>query len=515
MGTYVNGIYQPAIGEVGWGTLVAADLSRFSELAYNVKSGASGAVGNGVTNDSAAFQAAVDAVSAAGGGMVFVPPGTYMLSTPVTIKTGVTLRGSGIDVTILKSNANNQNVVVFNSTSAAMSLQDLTVNGNRTTYAAGTAAAIKCAGFSADILVRRVKTIDCQGRGLFWDNTVVGGYTNVWVENCEFTDAGQGFDVCGGGFMTHYYVRNNLFYNTSGQGLADTVTNGSMILEGNVFEGPMGNGLSMEPCDNMLVRGNQFHNLNDGAIAIKLTPKSQQPGEDPSNIVIQGNHIYNTGTVPSTYCDHGIVADNVSNLVIANNLISRMGRAAIRLRVQGGITGSANVLRNVLVTGNTVVDSNQDNVSNNAALAIENNAPGTVEKVKVIGNKLINQNTDGHTSHGIREVGAVNDSEYSDNDLRGFATAAYAAGSGTGVELRDNRGHNPQGTASITVTSSPFTYTAGSTPEMVYIRAGTVSDVSKNSRTIFTATGCTVRLEPAQAVVVTYSSAPTMEKDRL
>lgn len=515
MGTYVNGIYQPSVGETGWGDLVDTGLRRLSELAFNVKSGASGALGDGTTNDQAAFQAAVDAANAAGGGVVFVPPGTYKLSTPVTIKTGVTLRGSGVDVTILKSGANNQNVVVFNSSSSSMSLQDLTVNGNRTAFSAGTAAAIKCAGLSTDILVRRVKTIDCQGRGLFFDNTVVGGYSRVWLEANHFTDAGQGFDVCGGGFMTHYFVRNNVFQNTSGQGLADTVTNGSMVLEGNVFEGPMGNGLSMEPCDNMLVRGNQFHNLNDGAIAIKLTPKSQQPGEDPSNIVIQGNHIYNTGTVSGTYCDHGIVADNVSNLVIADNLVSRMGRAGIRLRVQGGITGSANVMRNVLVVGNVVVDSNQDNFSNNAALAIENNAPGTVEKMKVIGNKLINQNTDGHTTHGIREVGAVNDSEYSDNDLRGASVAAFVAGSGTGVELRDNRGYNPQGTASITVTASPFTYTAGSTPEMVYIRGGTVSDVSKNSRTIFTATNCTLRLEPAQAVVITYSSAPTMEKDRL
>lgn len=72
----------------------------------------------------------------------------------------------------------------------------------------------------------------------------------------------------------------------------------------------------------------------------------------------------------------------------------------------------------------------------------------------------------------------------------------------------------PQGTASITVTASPFTYTAGPTREAVYIRGGTVSDISKNSRTIFTASEQTVVLGPGEAVIVTYSGPPTMEKDR-
>jgi hypothetical protein len=72
----------------------------------------------------------------------------------------------------------------------------------------------------------------------------------------------------------------------------------------------------------------------------------------------------------------------------------------------------------------------------------------------------------------------------------------------------------PQGVASITVTGSPFVYTAGRTPEAVYIRAGTVSDIAKNSTTIFAASPATVYLEPGESVVVTYSSAPTMTRDR-
>lgn len=67
-------------------------------------------------------------------------------------------------------------------------------------------------------------------------------------------------------------------------------------------------------------------------------------------------------------------------------------------------------------------------------------------------------------------------------------------------------------TSTITVTASPFTYTAGSQYETVYISGGTVSNVAVNGTNVFAATGCTVRLAPGKAVVVTYTVAPTMAK---
>jgi hypothetical protein len=85
---------------------------------------------------------------------------------------------------------------------------------------------------------------------------------------------------------------------------------------------------------------------------------------------------------------------------------------------------------------------------------------------------------------------------------------------GTGLRWYGNKGLQPQGVASITVGASPFTYTAGVTPEAVYISGGTVSSVAKNSRTIFTASPATVYLEPREAIVVTYSALPVMERDR-
>ncbi len=59
-----------------------------------------GAVGDGVTDDSAAFQSAMNAVNnsgGVGGGVVYVPSGVYAFSNTITIPLGVTLQGDWTD----------------------------------------------------------------------------------------------------------------------------------------------------------------------------------------------------------------------------------------------------------------------------------------------------------------------------------------------------------------------------------------------------------------------------------
>jgi autotransporter-associated beta strand protein len=59
-----------------------------------------GAVGDGITDDSGAFQAAMNAVynsGGSGGGVVFVPAGNYAFYNNITIPTGVTLHGDWLD----------------------------------------------------------------------------------------------------------------------------------------------------------------------------------------------------------------------------------------------------------------------------------------------------------------------------------------------------------------------------------------------------------------------------------
>ncbi|MHB9035748.1 MAG: glycosyl hydrolase family 28-related protein [Armatimonadota bacterium] len=62
--------------------------------AYTLNVRNSGALGDSMTDDTAAFQAALDSVKSAGGGTVHVPAGNYLIGTHLTIPEDVTLEGA-------------------------------------------------------------------------------------------------------------------------------------------------------------------------------------------------------------------------------------------------------------------------------------------------------------------------------------------------------------------------------------------------------------------------------------
>jgi polygalacturonase len=100
-----------------------------------------GAKGDGTTNDQAAFQAAVNAVNAIGGGVVYVPAGTYMLTATLAMKEFVTLQGAGRDSTKLKFQINStSDGITFISPNLgtaygrAGGLKHLTLHADSTTY---------------------------------------------------------------------------------------------------------------------------------------------------------------------------------------------------------------------------------------------------------------------------------------------------------------------------------------------------------------------------------------------
>ncbi|MDH7797514.1 MULTISPECIES: right-handed parallel beta-helix repeat-containing protein [unclassified Beijerinckia] len=80
---------------------------------------------------------------------------------------------------------------------------------------------------------------------------------------------------------------------------------------------------------------------------------------------------------------------------------------------------------------------------------------------------------------------------------------------------RNNPGYNPRGLSAVTVGASPFTYTAGHQQETLYIRGGTVSDISlATGGTMFNASNVSMALPANRSITITYSAAPTIAVDR-
>lgn len=108
----------PGSDDGNWGSILNSFLSVSHnsdgtlKYRYNIRD--YGALGDGITDDSTAIQSAIDAVSAAGGGNVYCPPGNYKCN--VILKSGVFLLGTIGGYGYLASNPITQTQFIANAT---------------------------------------------------------------------------------------------------------------------------------------------------------------------------------------------------------------------------------------------------------------------------------------------------------------------------------------------------------------------------------------------------------------
>jgi hypothetical protein len=108
---------------------------------FNVRATPYGAVGDGTTNDSAAFNAAIVAANAAGGGIVYVPAGTYRLVTTATLLSNVHLEGEG-PTSLLVGASTGMHVLTVGADQTRGSIRQLAITGAAATGVLVTHAAI-------------------------------------------------------------------------------------------------------------------------------------------------------------------------------------------------------------------------------------------------------------------------------------------------------------------------------------------------------------------------------------
>ena len=118
---------------------------------------------------------------------------------------------------------------------------------------------------------------------------------------------------------------------------------------------------------------------------------------------------------------------------------------------------------------------------------------------------------------------------YTENQEWGIINVAGTNVRATGVDLRGNYSGSSAGNiyfsqcpgstiiapSTPSVGASPWTYTAGATPEAISVNGGTVAQISIQGVPLFTQTNQLFILQPNQSAVIIYSSAPTVRSLKL
>ncbi|WP_158022864.1 T9SS type A sorting domain-containing protein [Hymenobacter coccineus] len=225
----------------------AAKLNFYSNI-YNVRTDArlnQRAVGDGIGNDLPALQAAIDRASADGGGIVFLPAGTYKLALTagggIYMRNRVVLQGAGKDLTIIRFGYNSQ-----------------------------------APGWSAD-----------GHWGLIWDNIKQGGLADLTLLNIDNSGnfynnmTGRGTEL----FMQRIRFDLNLgswlFWHKSSK----LIISNSTFTQGVDAKAGYHGILQLEGCQDFIVSHNSFTYAVDG-LSLNNTSRG----------IFEGNNVYRDGS---------------------------------------------------------------------------------------------------------------------------------------------------------------------------------------------------------------------------
>lgn len=324
-----------------------------------------GAKGDGVTNDTAAIQAAINAASAASL-RTYLPTGVYLISANLTLPTNAVLFGDGpgselqqIGTTVFSAIVN-ANPTLGN---ANLTIRDLRINGNRSVRLAGLPAEAGDDGsngirFSAPdaapangVLVQDV-TIENTGHvGLMIFNATDVRITRVIVRNTRR----DGIDVW---FNSSRVVISDCIVYDCGDDCISICgenpghTNGTKVTYVSIIGGTyshradsvFGRGIYLSGADDVTVSGAVISNTFSHGIQVD---KSYVTNYAPKRITITGCTIMQAGN--ATTSGSGISVTSCDGLLINGNVIEGAYNSGIL--VNGVTAARCSVVNNVIRKG--------------------------------------------------------------------------------------------------------------------------------------------------------------------
>lgn len=302
-----------------------------------------GAVGNGSTDDTAAFAAALAAHQA-----IYVPPGTYVAQ--IQAVDGRHIQGAGRDVTTIRARAGDSQIILGASadTVSKFTLDGLAVDGNFSNVAAAVAGVQITNGNK--ITIRNCRFTNLGGVGVLLQGLGSGGGTpNSEVSDNDFDGCGLSNGTTGFGVL----IKDaSLCCRVIGNGLRNVV--GGMGVGGS---GSGGTGFPLH----MAIVGNtiEMASSTTGFEAIGLTAGCDY-ATIADNVIVDSwdngiSYSAARGTITGNVVDgarnHGIAVVGAGTAIVGN-MIRNVGKQADAL--YGGV--SITTGGRCLVQGNTIVD---------------------------------------------------------------------------------------------------------------------------------------------------------------
>lgn len=448
-----------------------------------------GATGDGVTDDTTAI---LTAIAASSGKRLVFPAGTYIVASEIAISVPCFIDGETPFATVIKTTSATANI--FKCTSGNVSI----------------------AGIAFESSVTRTA-------GSYLDTN---SQSNVSLTNFKMTGAFRGITIDGGAIVNISSagkiadIRETVA--TTGRGIYITGTCFSVSLFGIVMDNS-----GTQPQAGIYIDSSADVTMNTCNIIRQRVGMLIVPGTGQTvDTVWATNSYFDTSTTGVQIAPTS--TGNVKNIKFTACWLSSHTGNGIDITGSAAATISGVHLVDCEIKANTLAGLNVTDGTGLRDLQVigglyGNNTSG-IAFATAVAEFIINGATlgrgggvNGNSGFGINFIAAVSNCAISNNVIIGNVTGtiSFGAAPGAGVQCFGNAGFNPQGYASIAVTASPFTYTAGNTSEMVYITGGTVSLVAVDGNSILQDTNTTVQIPAGKTVTVTYSSAPGMSKYRL
>jgi hypothetical protein len=163
-----------------------------------------GAVGDGVTNDAAAIQAAVNA-----GTTVYFPAGTYLINTAISVPSATTLYGENKVNTKIKAGAA-INMLSVASVNYNVRIRRLTLDGDSLAARAISSVAATN-GASAHMLIEDVEVANCTDKGIYLKFMAYATLKDVYVSNVAANTSAYGLYLEN---AANCEIQGGLYYNS-------------------------------------------------------------------------------------------------------------------------------------------------------------------------------------------------------------------------------------------------------------------------------------------------------------